>query len=552
METWLKNQTIMAILLTLVFAGLGYGFLWKTGHTPYSPHSDIIAQHMGTKTILYKALQSGQGLPFWRDDQFSGYPAFSNPQALYTYPLHILFFFLEPVDAMGGTIWLHFAASAWVYYLLGSAMGLKFWGRLFMAVAALFNFKMIIAVYAGWLSHIAGITMFPLFFAAVFYFSKRPGLKATIVVGVTGALCLHTGHLQYFYYTIWFVAAYTLTQTGGWWRTGRWRTLLERTGLLLGAGLLGVGCAAYLLLPLFGETQLMSRAKATYAFFLDNHSLKMSHLLTFVFPEALGSPLDGTYPGTELWEDVAYFGIIPLVLAIAGSICGWRRSHTKFLTLSFFVSLALTIDSPILRLLHAFLPGFELFRSPNRFLFFTAFFGIALSGIGLEEMMTRLRNLSRRSFVPPLFAGLLLIVIAGEGIYYARRYITTFPQEQTFPTTDYQRYLAADSEVFRIVPASRLPVSYGWAAHMNLQLITGYDSFNLKHYLTYCDLLRWGSVRSDGARTWTDVTSVANWHFVDALNAKYILSPVRFDLPEARFELIGQWKNQPIFVFYKG
>lgn len=81
MKALWKNELAVAALLILVLASIGYGFLWQGGEILYSPHSDIIAEHLGTKTILYKALREGHGIPFWREDQFSGHPAFTNPQA---------------------------------------------------------------------------------------------------------------------------------------------------------------------------------------------------------------------------------------------------------------------------------------------------------------------------------------------------------------------------------------------------------------------------------------------------------------------------------------
>ena len=93
----------------------GVWFLWRSGQILYSVHSDIIAEHLATKTVLYDAIHKGEGIPFWRGDQFSGYPAFTNPQSLYTYPLHLLFYLQKPADAIGGTLWLHFVAAAIVF-----------------------------------------------------------------------------------------------------------------------------------------------------------------------------------------------------------------------------------------------------------------------------------------------------------------------------------------------------------------------------------------------------------------------------------------------------
>ena len=148
------------------------------------------------------------------------------------------------------------------------------------------------------------------------------------------------------------------------------------------AVVLAVGMSAGTILPLLAEIPLLSRTSASYEFFLAKHSFEAKHFLTFLYPEAVGTVLDGS--GHELWEDVAYFGLVPLVLAAFGVILAWRRRGTAFFAGAFAISIMLAVDSPLLRFLFEFFPGFQLFRSPNRFLFLTAVFGIALAGVGLE------------------------------------------------------------------------------------------------------------------------------------------------------------------------
>ncbi len=555
MKAWWKHDCLVAALLILVLAGIGYGFLWRQGEILYSPYSDIIAQGLGAKTELYKALREGRGIPFWRTDQLAGYSAFTNPQALYTYPLHFLFYLLEPANAVGGTLWLHFVAAAWVFYVVGAVLGLGKWARLLMAVSAMFNFKLVIAAYAGWLPVIPSITCFPLLFAATFYLVNQRGLRGTLAFCGAVAFCLHAGHFQLAYYTMWFLAAYLLVQAVSWWRTGQSRTLRQVALRLLWGAMLGTGLVAYLLIPLAGEAPLISRAEASYTHFLSNNVLTLPHLLTFLHPEAVGSPLDGSYPRAELefWENVGYFGLLQVILAILGAVWGWRRhSHTRFFVISFLISIAAAMDSLLLRLFYNVLPGFKLFHCPSRFLFLTAFFGITLAGIGLEETISRLRKRCRWPLLAPVFTGLLLLVISGEGIFYVHRYLTNVRHQEVIPTTDYQKFLASDDTIFRIATRHRAAVNYGWAASMDLQMISGYDPYNFTHYQSYCDLLEWGEIRPREARTWTDLTRLSRGDLLDALNVKYLVSPWPETGHGGRFEQVGHWENQPIFEFYYG
>jgi len=547
-----NRDWLIALFLIVPLALIGYGFLLWPGKIPYTPYSDIVAYHLAAKEVLHRSVQAGQGVPFWRADQVAGGPALTNPNALYTYPLHGLFYVLSPAGAMGWTIWLHLVIGALVYYALGHSLGLGRWPRLLMAVAALFNFKVLMAVYAGWLSVLASITLFPLLFVVIFRVVKSPGSGNALAMAVTGALCLHTGQLQLIYYSGLFLLAYLLVTLGALWRAGRRQEVRQAVGWVVCGGVLAIGMAAYLLLPLAAEAPLISRGLASVEFFRAGHSLGLPHLLTLFSPWALGTPLDGSYRGVELWEDVAYFGLLPLLLACAGAVLGWHRPPARFLVVGFAVSLLLALDTPLLHLPYEFLPGFRLFRLPGRMLFLMAFFGIALAGIGLEELLERLRKRRAGTWRPALAAAGVILVIAGEGTTYAYQHIGMVEQAEVLPVTDYGRFLAEDRTLFRIAPVGRYTVSYAWSAAMKLQLISGYEPFNLRHYQQYFNLLQLGQARREDATVWTDLLQVARWDLLDALNVKYVLAPFPLQLPSDRFEPVGQYHDQPVFVFYKG
>jgi hypothetical protein len=546
------------LLLSLV----GYGHLLAPGKVPYSPHSDFISEHISTKQVLYDSIWKGEGIPLWRNDQFSGYAGLVSPQSQYTYPLHFLFYLLPPLAAAGPTFWLHFLVSGLAYYLVGSAMGLRFWPRLVMATAGLFSFKLVMGVYAGWLPNIPIMVAFPLLFAAVFYSVRHPGLTGALAVAAAAALCLHCGHLQLFYYSCWFLLGYLAVWAGPRLAAKDWPTLWRTVGWLTAGGVLAVALAAYLLLPLAAEAPLISRSRSAYDFFLGNHAIVARQWATFLYPEALGTPLDGSYPGEELWEDEAYFGLLPLALGLVGVLWGWRRKLTKYLAVCFAASLLLSMQSPVLRFLFDHLPGFSLFRIPARFLFLTTFFGIALAGVGLEELTDRLRGRRAMAGLAAWLGGGLIVLMTVEGTYYAHRYLHTMPHGQAMPDTAYRRFLAADPELYRVAPIHRATISYGWAGPMGLQLISGNDSFNYRQYADYFDVLQWNEVRRTIARAWYDLVHLVRglrWprleyrgDMMDLLNVKYIVSPVPLEFPDGHFVPVAAYEDQPMFVLYQG
>ncbi|MEK7858456.1 MAG: hypothetical protein AAB320_04860 [Elusimicrobiota bacterium] len=532
-----SHAAALSALLLLSLAG--YGFLLRPGQAPYTPFSDFLSFGLASKTVLYDSLHSGQGLPLWRSDQFSGNAALIDPQNAYTSPLNALFWLLPPLKALGPSLWLYFLAAGVIGYAAGCALQAGLWARLFMGAAAMFQFKLIIIGAAGWLPSFPGVIVLPLLYAAVLRAVERPRISEALWLGLAGALCLHSGHLQLLFYSV--LALTCLV-------AARLRSRAVLTVLLAGM-VLAAGLSACLLIPLAGEAPLISRGQASYDFFLGGHALTPRHLLTFLRPELLGNPLDGTYPGLELWEDVAYFGIIPLALALAAAILGRRRPMVRALTAALLVCAALSLRSPLQRLLFETLPGFSLFRLPGRLLFLGSWFGIALAGLGLDEILARLKSAAARRAL----ALTLVSLISIEGAYYARRYLKTAPIERLLPAPSYRDFFAEQKGVYRIAPIERGVINYGWSASLGLPLITGYGSYNYNHYQAYFDLLRWNKLRPEGARVWTDLTDLARPDLLDALGVRFLISEKRpLQLPKDPAASGADLKDQPIFELYRG
>jgi hypothetical protein len=552
-RSWSRNLCLAGLAL-LVLSLAGYGRLLARGQVPYSVHSDLVAVHLATKTVLYDSVHGGHGLPFWRSDELAGVPAFTNPESQYTYPLHLLFYFLPPVDAAGPAIFIQLLAGALVLAWVGRVLGLGGWACLLMATAQLFNFKLIAIAYAGFLPILPIATLFPLLFASTFLLIERPGLRATLALAASAVLCLSTGGYQILYYSALFLAGYVLWQAIAWWRGGR-RGLARNIALgSLLAGLLSAGVMAYALVPLLAESHLLSRSAGTYDLFLSGYTLTPRHLLNFLSPESFG-PLSGaTAAGRYLWEDVGYFGIVPLGLALVGGVKGWRRRHTPFLVIGLGLSLVLAMETPLLRFLYETLPGFGRFRMPIRFVYLTGFFGIALAGIGLEEALAILRARRTSGWFAPaasLLAVALIVLVGAEGVHYAHRYIRTRPAGFVLPRTEYADLLARDTTLFRIAPYGRDTVQAGWAAPLKLQLITGATPFNLKDYRSFLEMMETGRMGRGGVYAWADFDRVARRDLLDILNVKYVLSAAPLDqAEEAGFLQVAHLADQPVFAFF--
>jgi hypothetical protein len=545
---WLWSGGLL-LLLCLV----GYGHLLRPGQVLYSDYSDNVAHNLAGMSVLYESLQKGEGLPMWRSDQMVGWPATTQPQALYTYPLHILFWFMSPQTALGWVSWLHILAAGLVFLLFGSVLRLGWGARLIMAVAGMFQFKLVMALYAGWLPMMPSLVLTPLLFVVVFDAIQRPRWISMLWMAGVGGLCLHCGHLQMFYYTVLFLFGYLVFCAVRWWWRRQWLDGLKILGGLGAGALLATAISAYLLIPLWLDAPLTSRTAISYDHFLAGNSLQWRNFLTLFFPEALGTPVNGSYESIELWEDVAYFGLIPLVLAVIGIMCGWRRRFVGFLAIIFGLALfILPMDTPLLRFLYNYAPGFSLFRAPTRMLFLVSSLGIVLAGVGWDVISTWLHKLGyRRSQIA--VTGLLIGIISFEGSFYAHRYLTTRAADQVIPKSEYQVFLANQPKPFRIAPLGRFTLNAGWANFMDLEIITGYEPYNYRHYQEYISLLQDGYIRPRPGAVWTDLNRITRIDLLNLLNAKYLLSPVMLELPApSPFVLRAKFVAQPVFKMYQG
>ncbi len=320
------------------------------------------------------------------------------------------------------------------------------------------------------------------------------------------------------------------------WRAGattRWPTLFA------------CGLSAYLLLPIAADMSLVTRGAASYDFFLGRVPYPAVALLTLANPELFGTPLDGSF--VESWEYVVYFGAVPTVLAVAGAIRGRRRPYVGVLGAGLVLTIVLAVNSPVLKLVYAVVPGYPFLRLPQRILFLSSLFAFALAGVGCDVILARMPSTKARRIAAAVLIGL----VALEGTIWSRRYLRTATPMPIPVQADYLATLSDSTTPFRIAPLARSLPSYGSASALHLQLVTGYDPFNMRHYQRYMDLVQYNEGRGPRAAVWTDIGDIKRFDMLSALNVLYIVSPRAIDVPDD-YTLVASFPNQPQFRFYEG
>jgi hypothetical protein len=540
-------------VLALVAVALAiYGPLLEPGQFPFSKHSDLVMYAWPTKQVLYDALHEGRGLPLWRSDQLSGNVALTQPQALYTYPLHALYWVLPPLEAAGPTFWLELLLAGLGAYVLGAVLGVGRAARLLMAVAQLTSFKLLSVVYAGWVPVLPALSLLPWFLAALLHFVEHRTLSGGLLLAAAAALAFHAGTLQPYYYAGLFFAPWILAHSFSLARRGETRDAAVLLGGIAAAGLLGFSLSAHLWLPILADIPLLSRGSLPYEFFLSGHALELENLRTLLNPEALGTPMESGPRHARLWESSMYFGWVPLALAVIGAVTGRPRALARYLALAAIATVAISFDTPLLRALYQGFPGFALVRIPTRVLFLTGVVVVALAGLGADALLATLRRHARRSAAVVVIACLSLMI--GEGVVRARRYLQMLPVSDMQPELPVAAAIDDAGGPYRTIRT--FPIPYGWCSSLGLELITGYDPYGFGHYRRYLAKLSAKDKIATSPRSLVRLPRVRRFDMLDALNVRYFVGmPAQQTLPQGWRE-IGRWEDHPAyrapFDFFKG
>jgi hypothetical protein len=408
----------LALLWRALFAG--EAFFWGTPLLQFVPWQQLAADMW----------RSGH-LPLWNPYVGCGAPLAANYQTAAFYPLNVLHLLMRAQVALGWTVAIHLALTGWGMYRWGRSIGL---GRLPAFVGGLtLEGSGFLAARAALFPSIA--LTFPwlaiwLWRGEVLVQSKQ--LRDALWLGLALGLGLLAGHAQTASYGGLLLGAYvafrTLQEAQGRSKIEGCRLkvahcTLQVAGLLLLSLTLGLGLAAVQLLPTAELLMASQRSVGVRDDFGMTYSFWPWRLITFVAPDFFGNPGRGAHRWSArywgyatYWEDAAYVGVLPLLLAIwaiIAALAGKRkpaRASSKTpeaedaSRFTFYVSrsagplvlfwasaavaaliLALGKNTPIFLFLFHHVPGFDLFQAPARWLAVTSVAMAALAGIGAHR-----------------------------------------------------------------------------------------------------------------------------------------------------------------------
>ncbi|MBI1879295.1 MAG: hypothetical protein HYR94_13940, partial [Chloroflexi bacterium] len=263
--------------------------------------------------------------PLWNPLLGNGTPLLANLQTAVFYPPNFLYLLLPVEHGLTLSVILHLMLAGLLMFLYTRYLGLDPFPAAFAGLTYMFS------------GYIVGRTQFVTMVNAAAWFplllllSDRLALRRNdldiVWLGLTLAVQLLAGHAQLWFYGLWLIGPYTIFRS--WRDTGRQSsksllrsiTHLYPTGYslirLFAAIFLAVLLAAVQLLPSAEFTTQSPRSSGAERIFALTYSFWPWRLLTLLAPNFFGHPATDNYWGyANYWEDHAYLGILPFLLAL--------------------------------------------------------------------------------------------------------------------------------------------------------------------------------------------------------------------------------------------
>ena len=333
--------------------------------TTLAGFGDLFAYHYPLRALASSALQAGR-LPFWNPYIVCGGPLSANSQMGLFYPLSVLSRILPLTLALSWDFAGHIIWGGLGLLLLARREGLRASGALFLAFIYCLSPFVLYRVTEGIPTLLASLAWVPWCWLA--FLSSRPGLLAAV-----WALQFLSGHPQFLLANAAGMAVWALCRK----ERGRLLSRLVREGL-------GAAVLAVVQWPATWRFVSLSVRRGWPQSFLAAYSVSPRDLFTWLWPNALGNPLDGTWrdvPSVFFESSGVFIGWVGLLAAAAGLYCA--RAWRAVVLIGLGIFLALGWNNPLYRLAAAGPAG--LLRTPSRYLLISLWGLVMAAGAGVRH-----------------------------------------------------------------------------------------------------------------------------------------------------------------------
>ncbi|GMA49589.1 hypothetical protein GCM10025857_09460 [Alicyclobacillus contaminans] len=381
---------------------------------------DLTHLNLPQRMLLAWFYRRGE-LPLWNPFNFGGQPFLAAGQSGPLYLPNAVFLWLPAETALKvsylGHLWL--AASgmyAAVYQLFRSRLAGLVAGTSFITCGFVLGHQIHTQMFDA-------VCWLPVVFWLALCVLRRATPVRVCAMGAAYAMQIYAGHPQITFYTGLILILYTGVHAAlGNHAKESLRPRLVRSAWVLGGMGIALLLAAAQWLPTMQLVTYSSRQHESPAFLLFLSMLPQA-LAQFLSPFGSGggpgSPnwsqdtFAATFGSPLLWEFTCYAGIVVLTLAAAACLCLYRRAAIAALGLIAVVGIGLALGGyGPLSLVLAYVPGFDMFRVPARYVLLTDFAVALLAAAGIAYLSTEDSRDGRFRQTGAMVTGAAVILLA--------------------------------------------------------------------------------------------------------------------------------------------
>lgn len=388
-------------------------------------------QFIPWRAYAWESLLSGL-LPLWNPLNGLGAPLIANYQLAFFYPPGWIVYLFMAIGGIQLMAWSHTLLV--VLHLIWAGIGMAYFTRslglgvLAQTISGLaFGLCGYLVARSSFYSMVWAAAWLPWILYSVTRVVQQEESRFSFKLLIFVSLQLLAGHAQ--------LTWYTLLLSGVWagaysWTAGGYKKCLRVTLIFLASVAASVLLTSIQLFPT-AEFLLQSQRSSAVDYELGlTYSYWPWRLLTLLSPDFFGNPGNGTYFGyAAYWEDAAYIGLIPFVLALSTLGTALRRKQSGetgrrpmvifwwVIILAGFI-LALGKNLPIFPFLYKYVPTFGLFNAPARWMIWVVTALCVLAGYGAEswrkpvgKAIRRYRTAAVIAFAVAFGAGLAWIAL---------------------------------------------------------------------------------------------------------------------------------------------
>lgn len=431
-------------------------------------------------------------LPLWNPNILCGVPVAANPQVGLFYPPNLLLRLFPVPFGINLLLMFHLVLMGVGMYVYLLHHKLRPVSGLTGAIAFMLSGFSIPHLYAGHFTFLCTVAWMPfLLLLAERLLDPPHRIKDASLFALILCLQLLGGHFQIPYMTLEAVGILAVIRSIGLLGKRPNKSLGHLWLVLIAAVIWALVMAGIQLVPSWELMKAGARGAEANVPFASEHSFHPSLLITFLFPNAFGSPATGDYQGPSFyWEVMGFVGITALFFVFI-ALAKPSNAHRLFLislTLLGFC-LALGKYSPLYQWAYELIPGFSRFRAPSRHILLVTFGLAALAGHGLNDVGEILSRYRQRVLLAIPWG--MCAILAAELLYFALPFSQgVSPSKILQSFGEVGKRLREESSWFRVFPvglthpnSSSMGNILGlWEGVRSLQ---GYDPLISKRYRDY-------------------------------------------------------------------